>query len=269
MTVTRSFAKNMSAAAIQTAFRQFRIRKRSLACKAKRRVTRSRANSNASSTYANEDDVDPISRERIQDVPEARLFSITESNGKTYAYDSYAWIRWIVHHTAHPLTREPLSPQSVKACYESAKRSVKMDADAPSYVERCIQKLEVPVRVHYVTILAMHPFRWTMLLFVSPLYHLRSVSVEISDHAPHQASIRYDARKKTAASTKRLPMEARIQPKGKYVRIDAVQFAIGTDDAAVDTAIDVQRMDREEEEEEDEQEEDDGEGDGNESEYTE
>ena len=198
---------------------------------------------------ANYDDIDPISMESISSLPPLRLFTLRESNHKKYGYDSYAWIKWISHHSLHPITRAPLGADAVWACYNAAKRSVANDKDAPAQVKRCIEKLDTPLKVHYLTVLSFRPTRWTMLLFVSPLYELRSIHVNVSLAYSNLVNITYDVvRRKLRSSNTPTP------PQGvpKCVRLTAPWalggrwFAMGSDDDAIRAVVDLQEHERNE-----------------------
>ena len=71
-----------------------------------------------SNVVVNYDDYDPISLELIKDLPESKLFFITNKrNNKKYAYDAINWFIHISNDRRHPITREKLSNQELWDLY--------------------------------------------------------------------------------------------------------------------------------------------------------
>ena len=71
----------------------------------------------------NQDDVDPISLEKVRDLAPDERFVVEVEAGLHHAYDADAWLSHLVAKSAHQrqrrhvMTRKPLSPAEVWACF--------------------------------------------------------------------------------------------------------------------------------------------------------
>jgi hypothetical protein len=148
---------------------------------------------------ANWDDVDPISLEQIRSLPQVRLFRM-QVGRKTYAFDSWAWLRWIYRSEVHPTNREAITPEAIWDCYRAARDSADVLADVPADVKRTLQKFQNPVNIRNVSIVSVRPVRWYMLVYVSPLYKLLYLNVQICGTAPPFAKVSYDVNERTLTS---------------------------------------------------------------------
>lgn len=157
----------------------------------------------------NAHDIDPISQEPVRCIPAHRLFTVKLASGLTMGYDAFAWVRWLLRNNTHPTTREPLPVRCMRECYEVAVHASTIE-EAPPRVERCLRRFEVPVSVRYVTIFSLRPVRWSMLLWVSPMYKLVSLDVQVSDATPPFASVSYEV----------LPRDDEARSRRRSFRVD-------------------------------------------------
>ena len=66
----------------------------------------------------NYDDVDPISLEKIKDLPSSQLFYVTnKKTRKVYAYDAINWFIHISNDRTHPITRQKLNNKELWDLY--------------------------------------------------------------------------------------------------------------------------------------------------------
>lgn len=169
----------------------------------------------------NWDDVDPISQEPVCTIPRTRLFCL-DGNG----YDSWAWLRWFHKSETHPTTRHPISPPQVRRCYEAALRGAAISKVIPPVVQKLLEKYKTPLQIRHISIVSISPVRWYMMVYISPLYRLLYVNVEISQtdgqHLP-TASVSYDVEERNS--------DCRIFPSNNAVSLGLQErtFVFGSD----------------------------------------
>jgi len=183
MVQTRHGQREEAAKRIQTAFRQYTHKR-------------------YASWATNWDDRDPISLEPIKTLPRIRLFRM-RVGVHMYAYDSWAWLRWIYRSETHPISRKLLTIDAICACYNAARASADVLSDTvPDDVKSTLAKYENPVSIRNVSIVSVRPVRWYMLVYISPLYKLLYLNVEICGTSPPYANVSYDVEERQMVATR-------------------------------------------------------------------
>ena len=196
----------------------------------------------------NYSDNDPITLEPVGLTPKHRIFTMSVGHHRV-GYDSYAWIKWLIRHDTHPLTREPISIETVHACFNAAQRAHQHQrGGAPTDVRACLDRYGTPLRVHYITVLSVSPVRWSMLMYLSPLYHLSSLDIQISKSNPPYASVLYDVipRRRARQTQRRQTIGPSVVVAPVPEDRDQHALALGSDLSAAMAALDV-AMDLEDE----------------------
>ena len=91
----------------------------------------------------NYDDVDPISLEKIKDLPSSKIFYVTNKiTKKTYAYDAINWFIYISNDRTHPITKQKLSTKELWDVYLTtiAEYNNIYDIDLLTLLDKSLQK---------------------------------------------------------------------------------------------------------------------------------
>lgn len=131
----------------------------------------------------NQDDVDPISLEKVRDLAPAERFVVEVEAGLHHAYDADAWLSHLVAKSAHQrqrrhvMTRKPLSPAEVWACFNQCLAAMKPAADADAGTGEEDQRLKTCLSHHIEGVrmqLEDGSRRGRIKLYpVSPLFNMR------------------------------------------------------------------------------------------------
>ena len=123
-----------------------------------------------SDIIVNYNDIDPISLEKIKDLPSNKLFFLTnKKTNKKYAYDAINWFIHISNDKRHPITRNKLSNQELWNLYLTTIREYDtiLDIDLLQLINKSLNLY------HSKKIKLKKEDNKIMVVPVSPLFNLK------------------------------------------------------------------------------------------------